>query len=45
MLEEKRDGLLRSVGNVLHPSVPVSADEDNNEIVRTVGDAATSQTR
>lgn len=44
-LEAERDGLLRSVGNVLHDSVPVSDNEDNNEIVRTVGDAAVKQTR
>eukprot|EP00045_Choanoeca_perplexa_P010177 m.101780 g.101780 ORF g.101780 m.101780 type:complete len:510 (+) comp15184_c0_seq1:71-1600(+) len=45
VLEAKRDDLLRSVGNVLHPSVPVSDNEDNNEIVRTVGDAAKNKTR
>ncbi|EDQ88746.1 uncharacterized protein MONBRDRAFT_37346 [Monosiga brevicollis MX1] len=44
-LEAQRDELLRSVGNVLHPSVPISDNEDNNLILRTVGDAAVNQTR
>eukprot|EP00730_Choanoeca_flexa_P001373 TRINITY_DN10606_c0_g2_i1.p1 TRINITY_DN10606_c0_g2~~TRINITY_DN10606_c0_g2_i1.p1 ORF type:complete len:551 (+),score=163.73 TRINITY_DN10606_c0_g2_i1:99-1751(+) len=44
-LEAKRDSLLRSVGNVLHESVPVHSDEDFNEIVRTVGDAAKNKTK
>ena len=29
---------LRQIGNLLHPSVVVHDDEDNNEIVRTHGD-------
>lgn len=31
----KRDELLKSIGNIVHDSVPVSDDEDNNAIVRT----------
>jgi seryl-tRNA synthetase len=45
LLEEQRDELLRSVGNVLHPSVPVSDNEDNNLILRTVGKAAQEKSR
>ena len=41
----ERAELLRSVGNVLHDSVPVSDNEDNNEVVRTVGQAALDKTR
>ena len=37
-LEEQRLHYLRQVGNLLHPSVVVHDDEDNNEIVRTFGD-------
>ena len=37
-LEEQRLHSLRQVGNLLHPSVVVHDDEDNNEIVRTSGD-------
>ena len=44
-LEEERNELLRSVGNVLHDSVPVSDNEDNNLILRTIGKAAKEQTR
>ena len=29
---------MRQVGNLLHPSVVVHDNEDNNEIVRTSGD-------
>lgn len=32
------------MGNVVHDSVPVSDNEDNNEVVRTVGDAAINKT-
>lgn len=45
MLEEQRDELLRSVGNVLHSSVPVSDNEDNNLVLRTVGKAAQEKSR
>ena len=34
----ERDSLLKTIGNVLHPSVPVHNDEDFNEVVRTNGD-------
>jgi len=36
--ESERDSLLKTIGNVLHPSVPVHNDEDFNEVVRTNGD-------
>jgi hypothetical protein len=44
-LEARRDELIRTVGNLLHPSVPVSNNEDHNDIVRTVGDDAVNRTR
>lgn len=37
-LEEKRDSILREIGNLLHPDVPVSNNEDENAIIRTWGD-------
>jgi len=37
-LEEHRLHYMRQVGNLLHPSVVVHDNEDNNEIVRTSGD-------
>lgn len=40
-LEEERLHNLRQIGNLLHPSVVVSKDEANNEIVRTSGDTET----
>lgn len=36
--ELKRNTALREVGNHLHPSVPVSNDEDENKVERTFGD-------
>lgn len=36
-LQAKRDSLIRTVGNLLHPSVPVSDNEDNNGIERIIG--------
>ncbi|KAI5724077.1 hypothetical protein M8J76_015048 [Diaphorina citri] len=36
--EKERNNALREVGNHLHPSVPVSNNEDENGIVRTKGD-------
>jgi len=36
--ENERDALVSTIGNVLHPSVPVHNDEDFNEVVRTHGD-------
>lgn len=44
-LDEERNTLLRTVGNVVHDSVPVSDNEDNNAIVRTIGDAAVNKTK
>ncbi|CAG7785025.1 unnamed protein product [Allacma fusca] len=38
--EKKRNESLREVGNILHPTVPVSDDEDKNRIERTWGDIA-----
>lgn len=38
--EKERNNALREVGNHLHPSVPVSNNEDENGIVRTVGDTS-----
>jgi seryl-tRNA synthetase len=43
-LDQERMTLIRTVGNVVHDSVPVSDNEDNNAVVRTVGDAAVSKT-
>ncbi|KAF5223965.1 seryl-tRNA synthetase [Trypanosoma cruzi] len=38
-LVAKRDGLVLSVGNIIHESVPVAQDEDTgNVVVRTFGD-------
>ncbi|TKR68501.1 hypothetical protein L596_024476 [Steinernema carpocapsae] len=37
-LEDKRNSLLTRVGNILHESVIVSDNEDNNGIIRTYGD-------
>ncbi|XP_065178563.1 serine--tRNA ligase, cytoplasmic-like [Sycon ciliatum] len=36
--ERIRDSYVTQVGNLVHPSVPVSDNEDNNGIVRTFGD-------
>lgn len=36
--EKERNAALREVGNHLHPSVPISDNEDENAIVRTAGD-------
>ncbi|KAL1452861.1 hypothetical protein WDU94_007049 [Cyamophila willieti] len=36
--EKERNNALREVGNHLHPSVPLSNDEDENKIERTFGD-------
>lgn len=39
-LEITRNTALREVGNHLHPSVPVSNDEDENKVERTFGDCS-----
>lgn len=44
-LEEKRNGVLREVGNLLHPDVPISNNEDENAVVRTWGAFETSATK
>ncbi|CAG2103983.1 unnamed protein product [Medioppia subpectinata] len=36
-LEDKRNNILREIGNLLHPDVPISADEDENAVIRTWG--------
>ena len=36
-LENQRNDVLREIGNLLHPDVPISADEDENAVVRTWG--------
>ncbi|KAK9828382.1 hypothetical protein WJX81_002118 [Elliptochloris bilobata] len=38
-LESKRDAALATIGNYVHDSVPVSADEVDNTVVRTWGEA------
>ncbi|EDV25196.1 uncharacterized protein TRIADDRAFT_25588 [Trichoplax adhaerens] len=37
-VEERRSEKLRAIGNLLHESVPISNDEDNNAVVATHGD-------
>lgn len=37
-LEVNRHQALIQIGNVVHPTVPVSDDEDNNRVERTFGD-------
>lgn len=39
-LEAARNGKLSQIGNLIHDSVPVSNDEENNKIERTFGDCA-----
>lgn len=36
--ETQRNEYLREIGNLLHPDVPISADEDENAVVRTWGE-------
>jgi len=38
--ENKRNEVLREIGNLLHPDVPVSNDEDENAVIRTFGDTS-----
>lgn len=40
-VESIRNSTLREVGNHLHPSVPVSDNEDENKVERTFGDCTT----
>lgn len=37
-LEAERNAALVQIGNILHDSVPVSDDEENNKVERTFGD-------
>ncbi len=34
------NGLINSVGNIVHESVPVSNNEDDNEVIRTWGEVS-----
>jgi len=43
-LENKRNDALREIGNLVHPSVPVSDNEEHNKIERTWGDATVKKT-
>ncbi|RWS09209.1 serine-tRNA ligase: cytoplasmic-like protein [Dinothrombium tinctorium] len=36
--ETQRNEILREIGNLLHPDVPISNDEDENLVLRTWGD-------
>ncbi|KAK7871401.1 hypothetical protein R5R35_006104 [Gryllus longicercus] len=40
VVENERSEALREVGNLLHKSVPISDDEDNNAVERTFGDCS-----
>ncbi|CAF0922839.1 unnamed protein product [Adineta steineri] len=40
-IENERNSTIREVGNIVHESVPVSDDEENNKIERTFGDVET----
>ncbi|EUB56711.1 Serine--tRNA ligase, cytoplasmic [Echinococcus granulosus] len=39
-LEKSRNDLVYEIGNILHPEVPISDDEENNKVIRTFGDAS-----
>ncbi|VDM23674.1 unnamed protein product [Hydatigera taeniaeformis] len=39
-LEKSRNDLVYEVGNILHPEVPISDNEENNKVIRTFGDAS-----
>lgn len=39
-LENKRNEILREVGNLIHTETPISDNEDNNVVVRTFGDCS-----
>lgn len=36
--EKERNDVLREIGNLLHKEVPISDNEDNNQVIRTWGD-------
>ena len=38
LLADERDAILFEIGNLVHDSVPVSDDEDNNRVEKTYGD-------
>lgn len=40
-VEKKRNEVLKEIGNLLHESVPVDDNEDNNKVERTFGDCGT----
>ena len=37
-IENKRNEILREIGNLIHSDVPISNDEEENDVVRTSGD-------
>lgn len=41
--ERNRDEVLKEVGNLIHPDVPISNDEDNNAIVKEFGKILTPE--
>lgn len=41
--QNERDRLLPEIGNLIHESVPVSDNEDNNRVERTYGDLTTKK--
>jgi seryl-tRNA synthetase len=43
VIDQERTEILREIGNVLHPDVPVSNDEENNKLIRTFGDSSTKK--
>jgi seryl-tRNA synthetase len=40
-LEKERNENLKKIGNLLHDSVPISDNEDDNKVERTFGDCET----
>jgi len=42
-LLEHRNNLIKSIGNVVHDSVPINDDEEHNEIYKTYGDFGMSK--
>ncbi|KAL4002917.1 serine--tRNA ligase [Acanthocheilonema viteae] len=42
-LDAKRQEKLIQIGNIIHPSVPVSDNEDNNRVEKTFGDIKTKK--
>lgn len=42
-LETKRHQRLIEIGNIIHPTVPVSDNEDNNRVEKVYGDIKTKK--